>query len=182
VRPDLLLAIHIFPFLFPTFLPRRNSLSRTSKSWELHRGKVLTMTLNTIAIAVVAVAIFAFKYFNRTDTPKIKGLPEIPGWPIFGSLLELGANHAKVAQGWAKKYGPVFQVRMGNRVGTYLFKLKNPRSLTLRIANCMGKHLRLCKVSVDQQSACPHFKAHTTHFPHRGFFFAGLHHRHFSLG
>lgn len=74
------------------------------------------MTFEVLAIAVVSVIYFAIKYFNRTDTPKIEGLPEIPGWPIFGSLLELGTNHAKVAQNWAKKYGPVFQVRMGNRV------------------------------------------------------------------
>lgn len=48
--------------------------------------------------------------------PKIKGLPEIPGVPIFGNLLQLGEHHAKVAGSWAKKYGPVFQVRLGNRV------------------------------------------------------------------
>ncbi|KAK1078563.1 hypothetical protein LTR48_008421, partial [Friedmanniomyces endolithicus] len=47
--------------------------------------------------------------------PKIKGLPEIPGIPILGNLHQLGQNHAKVAQEWSKKYGPVFQVRMGNR-------------------------------------------------------------------
>lgn len=47
--------------------------------------------------------------------PKIKGIPEIPGLPLLGSLVELGENHALVAQKWAKKYGPVFQVRMGNK-------------------------------------------------------------------
>jgi phenylacetate 2-hydroxylase len=57
-----------------------------------------------------------FKYLNRTDQPQIKGLPEVRGWPLFGSLIELGEYHAKVAQDWSKKYGPVFQVRLGNRV------------------------------------------------------------------
>jgi phenylacetate 2-hydroxylase len=71
---------------------------------------------NVIGVAIIACVYFLFKYFNRTETPKIKGIPEIPGWPIFGSLLELGDSHAKVAQRWAKKYGPVFQVRMGNKV------------------------------------------------------------------
>jgi phenylacetate 2-hydroxylase len=56
-----------------------------------------------------------------TDTPHIKGLPEVPGLPLFGSLYELGTSHAKVAQGWAKKYGPVFQVRMGNRVSPSIY-------------------------------------------------------------
>jgi hypothetical protein len=30
--------------------------------------------------------------------------------------LQFGSNHAKVAGELAKKYGPVFQVRLGNRV------------------------------------------------------------------
>ncbi|CAK7210596.1 hypothetical protein SBRCBS47491_000826 [Sporothrix bragantina] len=67
-------------------------------------------------VALVAAAIFfLIKYFNATDTPKIKGIPEIPGVPIFGNLLELGTDHARVAQKWAAKYGPVFQTRLGNR-------------------------------------------------------------------
>lgn len=74
------------------------------------------MAYNVVAIGIVAAIVFVIKYLNHTDTPKIKGLPEIPGWPLFGSLLELGTSHAKVAQKWSKKYGPVFQVRMGNRV------------------------------------------------------------------
>ena len=70
-----------------------------------------------IAGALV-VAYLVYRVLYATDTPKIKGLPEIPGLPLFGSLFELGTNHAKVAQEWAKKYGPVFQVRMGNRVSS----------------------------------------------------------------
>ncbi|KAF2019014.1 cytochrome P450 phenylacetate hydroxylase-like protein [Aaosphaeria arxii CBS 175.79] len=73
------------------------------------------MTLPIILAGAVIITFFAYKFLYGTDTPKIKGLPEIPGLPLFGSLLELGENHALVAQKWAKKYGPVFQVRMGNR-------------------------------------------------------------------
>jgi phenylacetate 2-hydroxylase len=75
-----------------------------------------------IAIYVAAVAVlgyFLYKLLYGTDTPHIKGLPEVPGLPLLGSLYELGENHPKVAQGWAKKYGPVFQARLGNRVSTY---------------------------------------------------------------
>ena len=74
------------------------------------------MTVTTLAIAVVTAVYFVIRYFNRTDTPKIKGIPEIPGVPIFGNLLQLGNKHATVAGKWAKQYGPVFQVRMGNKV------------------------------------------------------------------
>lgn len=76
------------------------------------------MSLQTIGIAAIAVVYFLIRYFNRTDIPKIKGLPEVPGIPIFGNLIQLGDQHATVAQKWAKKFGPVFQVRMGNKVSS----------------------------------------------------------------
>ncbi|OAQ96483.1 hypothetical protein LLEC1_04729 [Akanthomyces lecanii] len=68
-----------------------------------------------IGIAALAAVYFLYKLLNATDTPKIKGLPEIPGVPIFGNLIQLGTDHARVAQKWAAKYGPVFQTRLGNR-------------------------------------------------------------------
>jgi phenylacetate 2-hydroxylase len=74
------------------------------------------MSFPTIGLAVVAVIFFVVRYLNRTDVPKIKNLPEIPGVPIFGNLLQFGSSHAKVAAAFAEKYGPVFQVRLGNRV------------------------------------------------------------------
>src|SRR4051812_27828005 len=74
------------------------------------------MTYQTSGILLIAVAFFVIRYLNRTDTPKIKNLPEIPGIPIFGNLLQFGDKHAKVAGDLAKKYGAVFQVRLGNRV------------------------------------------------------------------
>lgn len=74
------------------------------------------MTYQTSGILLIAVAFLLIRYLNRTDTPKIKNLPEIPGVPIFGNLLQFGDKHAKVAGKLAKKYGAVFQVRLGNRV------------------------------------------------------------------
>ena len=74
------------------------------------------MSYQVISIALIAVVFFVIRYFDRTDVPKIKNLPEIPGVPLFGNLLQFGNTHAKVAASFAKKYGPVFQVRFGNRV------------------------------------------------------------------
>lgn len=74
------------------------------------------MSYQIIALAIAAAVYLLIRYFNATDVPKIKGLPEIPGVPIFGNLIELGTDHARVAQRWARKYGPVFQTRLGNRV------------------------------------------------------------------
>lgn len=52
----------------------------------------------------------------RTDIPRIKSLPEVAGWPLFGNLIDLGETHAKTFALWAKQYGPVFQVRLGIKV------------------------------------------------------------------
>lgn len=75
----------------------------------------LLLSAQILPFFLIAVIYTTIKLMDKTDVPKIKGLPEVPGWPIFGNLIQLGENHAKVAQEFAKKYGPVFQVRMGNR-------------------------------------------------------------------
>ncbi|OQO12332.1 Phenylacetate 2-hydroxylase [Cryoendolithus antarcticus] len=64
---------------------------------------------------LIALVYTAIKLLDKTDVPKIKNLPEIPGLPILGSLRELGDNHAANAARLAKKYGPVFQSRLGNK-------------------------------------------------------------------
>jgi phenylacetate 2-hydroxylase len=66
-------------------------------------------------IGIVIIIWLLFKIFNSTDVPKIRGLPEAPGWPIFGSLFQLGENHSLSLSKMAKSLGPVFQVRMGNK-------------------------------------------------------------------
>ncbi|KAF2157417.1 putative P450 monooxygenase [Myriangium duriaei CBS 260.36] len=73
------------------------------------------MTSPVVIFAAISVLYFLVRYVNRTDTPKIKNLPEIPGVPIFGNLLQLRESHAKVAREWAKRYGAVFQTRLGNK-------------------------------------------------------------------
>lgn len=74
------------------------------------------MAAQTLTFILLAIILLVIRYLNRTDTPKIKNLTEVPGVPIFGNLFQLGANHARVAGSWVKKYGPVFQVRLGNKV------------------------------------------------------------------
>ncbi|GAB0136198.1 hypothetical protein EsDP_00004510 [Epichloe bromicola] len=73
------------------------------------------MSYQVIGIALVVVVYALVRFLDTTDIPKIKSLPEVPGVPIFGNLIQLGTDHAKVAQRWVKKYGPVFQTRLGNR-------------------------------------------------------------------
>ncbi|PHH81636.1 hypothetical protein CDD83_3530 [Cordyceps sp. RAO-2017] len=66
-------------------------------------------------VAVAALVYLLFRFLFATDIPKIKRLPEIPGMPVLGNLVQLGTDHARVAQRWARKYGPVFQTRLGSR-------------------------------------------------------------------
>lgn len=79
------------------------------------------MGYHTVILAAIAITFFVIKQLNKTDIPKIKNLPEIPGVPIFGSLIQLGDSHARKAAEWVKQYGGVFQVRLGNRVSLSTF-------------------------------------------------------------
>ncbi|KXL44091.1 hypothetical protein M433DRAFT_58657 [Acidomyces richmondensis BFW] len=78
---------------------------------------VLSLLVSPTVLPFVLIALFyiLIRVLDSTDIPKIKNLPEVPGIPILGNLHQLGKHHAKVAQNWSKTYGPVFQVRMGNR-------------------------------------------------------------------
>jgi phenylacetate 2-hydroxylase len=69
------------------------------------------MSSTVISSVLLLIAIALIRYLFQTEQPKITGIPEIPGWPIVGNLLQLGSDHAAVCMKWAKKYGPVFQVR-----------------------------------------------------------------------
>ena len=68
------------------------------------------MSLLVLALAIVLV-LAILQFLSKTEQPRIKGIPEVPGWPVVGNLLQLGSDHAAVCMKWAAKYGPVFQVR-----------------------------------------------------------------------
>lgn len=83
---------------------------------EALHDKIHSGSPTTLSFLFLTLAYFLVKYLNHTDTPKVKNLPEIPGVPLFGNLLQLGQDHARVTAKWAKEYGwPVFQTRLGNR-------------------------------------------------------------------
>ncbi|KAL2849792.1 phenylacetate 2-hydroxylase [Aspergillus pseudodeflectus] len=91
------------------------------------------MALQTIGIVAITVVYFLIRYFNRTDIPFIKGLPEPRGLPIVGNLIQLGDQHATVAAKWAKNgYGPVFQVRLGNKRVVFANTFDSVRQLWIK--------------------------------------------------
>jgi phenylacetate 2-hydroxylase len=81
-----------------------------------HKAHQINFSSSKMSYLIVAIALLLGSYvlsqlLFKVEQPKIKGLPEIPGWPIVGNLLQLGSDHASVCKKWAEKYGPVFQVR-----------------------------------------------------------------------
>ena len=74
------------------------------------------MAIQVLALALVALGYLVIRLLNYTDTPKIRGIPEIPGIPIFGNLYQLGSEHAQVTAKWAERFGAVFQTRLGTKV------------------------------------------------------------------
>ena len=95
-----------------------------------------------VFLSVFVIVLLLIKLLDSTDIPKIHGLPEAPGWPVFGSLFELSDNHSKALSKMARTLGPVFQIRMGNRrivvANTYdsikQFWVKNQAALISRPA------------------------------------------------
>lgn len=47
------------------------------------------MSYQLMAAAAIAAIYLFLRFLDATDTPKIKNLPEIPGIPIFGNLIQL---------------------------------------------------------------------------------------------
>jgi hypothetical protein len=140
------------------------------------------MSIPIYVAGAVVVGIFLYRFLYGTETPHIKGLPEVPGLPLFGSLFELGTNHAKVAQGWAKKYGPVFQVRMGNKVRTTKFEAKSAETDTSITENRLCQLVRLCPPSLDHKSIRTDLTSHAPHFSQSRLLIPGFHNWHFSMG
>lgn len=176
-------------FFLSFYLSRPGSPVSFPRHWlwtNPHWPKMEPLNLILITVGVLVLAI---KYFNQTDVPKIKNLPEIPGIPIFGNLIQLGDEHAKKAREWVKKYGDVFQVRLGNKVCTrcwsskYFFKpIGNPPDSLIFIENHIREHIRLRKVFLDQSPILIDLSTKAAHIPHRCLYFPGVHHRNVPMG
>lgn len=109
VEPTSTTSPHSSSTAFPSLQSLAGSMAQSQSVLSLLTSPTV------LPFFLIAIIYAVLKVIDRTDIPKIKNLPEIPGIPILGNLHQLGLNHAKVAQEWSKKYGPVFQVRLGNR-------------------------------------------------------------------
>ncbi|KAI5790308.1 cytochrome P450 [Geopyxis carbonaria] len=66
-------------------------------------------------LGIALTAVLLLRYLFQAKDAKIRNIPEVPGWPVVGNLLQLrwaGSPSGKFEE-WAQKYGPVYQVRLG---------------------------------------------------------------------
>lgn len=135
-------------------------------------------------VAIVCGLVILVLLFDSTDIPYIKRLPSAPGLPIVGNLIQLGSEQPRRLAELSKQYGPVYQIRLGNKVSP-----KNLDSnLGERILNdpvqalCCCQHLRIGQATLDQQSIQSHIPADIAHISQRAFIFTRLYDRHLSMG
>ena len=124
-------------------------------------GVRTTFSIQIYIAGAVVVGIFLYRFMYGTDTPHIKGLPEVPGLPVFGSLYELGTNHAKVR---------------GSTI--------NPGRLQTHIAteNCLCQFFRVRPPPLDYESVRIDLAPYASHLPQGCLVLPRLHNRYLTLG
>jgi hypothetical protein len=80
--------------------------------------------IRTVLICLGLSALLALWLFDRTDVPYIEKRPAIPAIPILGNVVQLGTEQPRRPAELSRKYGPVFQIRLGNHVRHLSFALK----------------------------------------------------------
>jgi phenylacetate 2-hydroxylase len=78
--------------------------------------RIFFALIRTALIFFGPLALLALLFFDSTDVPRIKNLPAVPAIPILGNLVQLGTEQPRRLAELSRKYGPVFQIRLGNRV------------------------------------------------------------------
>lgn len=78
--------------------------------------KLFFVLIWTVLICLRLFAVLALWLIGRTDVPYIEKLPAVHGIPILGNLVQLGTEQPRRLAELSRKYGPVFQIRLGNRV------------------------------------------------------------------
>jgi phenylacetate 2-hydroxylase len=69
-----------------------------------------------LLLAVVVYFILDWTLEVGCEQPRIRGLTQVPGWPVVGSLFfRMQGSQAITFRHWAKMYGTVYQVRLGSK-------------------------------------------------------------------
>jgi 3-hydroxyphenylacetate 6-hydroxylase len=69
-----------------------------------------------LPVVVFALAIIALAFYEVVrNSARVPGFKGPPGKPIFGNLWQIRQKDApEQYRQWAKKYGPVYQIQLGN--------------------------------------------------------------------
>ncbi|KAI1075684.1 cytochrome P450 [Whalleya microplaca] len=79
------------------------------------RDKIVAYMLESMVLgSLIALALYVIGNEIIRSRARIPGLKGPTGWPILGNLLDIYSNAATKYQEWAKKYGDVYQVQLGN--------------------------------------------------------------------
>ena len=86
-----------------------NTITTTASPLQLYHVLIL------ILLGVIVILFLLIESLDSTDLPHIPGLPEVLGWPIFGSVFQFGDNHCKSLSKMVKTVGSVCRIRLGNK-------------------------------------------------------------------
>jgi hypothetical protein len=136
----------------------------------------------TVLIALGAILVLVIWLFDTTDIPHIRGLATVPGVPLLGSLAQLGTEQPRRLAELSKKYGPVFQIRLGNKVrdSHHTGNGAALKGVNQEIRRC--QQLRFHQTTLDQQSIQLDIPTYSTHVSQCFVELSRLHHRHFAMG
>ncbi|KAI0011137.1 cytochrome P450 [Xylariaceae sp. FL0662B] len=81
----------------------------------IFRPRIVEYVFQSVVLgSLIALVLYVFGNEIIRRRARIPGLKGPPGWPILGNLLDIRSNAATKYQQWAKKYGDVYQVQLGN--------------------------------------------------------------------
>nr|XP_060611508.1 cytochrome P450 1A5-like [Anolis sagrei ordinatus] len=76
---------------------------------------VMSLTELLLALVVFFLVLVIIKSFRQKIPPGLKSLPGPKGYPLIGSMLDLGKNPHLTLSQMRQKYGDVMQIRIGTR-------------------------------------------------------------------
>ena len=86
------------------------------ESRPLDNLRLSIWSVQLVLVSIVLLIALSVYLLDTTDIPFIRNLPSAPGLPILGNLVELGAEQPRRLAELAKVHGPVYQIRLGNKV------------------------------------------------------------------
>lgn len=88
-------------------------------------------------VPILFVFYLVYNEYLRSQA-KLKGIPSPPGLPIVGNLHQIRVNASEQYRIWSKKYGPVYQVMLGNVPVVVVNSAKAANDIFLGLGNTLS--------------------------------------------